>query len=118
MSFPLFYRRPVVLNAQRHADIWIEEDGHQFSFARQTNAVRINMQEFVSASSEYPVVFVRGGKSWFPVAILGLRDKTNNFVSADGRWLGDYTPAYVRRYPFALVATGEGDNRLCVDAGL
>ncbi|MGC3964513.1 MAG: SapC family protein [Rhodocyclaceae bacterium] len=116
MSFPLFYRRPVVLNALRHADIWIEEDGHQFSFARQTNAVRINMQEFVSASAEYPVVFVRGDKSWFPVAILGLRDHTNDFVSADGRWLGDYTPAYVRRYPFAFATTSDGQTRLCVDS--
>jgi hypothetical protein len=52
------------------------------------------------------------------VAVLGAGDRGNAFVDHEGSWMPDcYIPAYVRRYPFALVREHAGAERmlLCAD---
>jgi SapC len=54
-----------------------------------------------------PILFVPDAKQQpSPVALLGLRRDENLFVEADGRWSGNYIPAFVRRYPFVLIESG------------
>ncbi len=110
---PLFYRRIEPLSTQRHAGLRLM-DGDA-SFASATPYVPIVVGELSAAARDYPVVFAPG--SGQPLAILAL-EQTNLFVE-DGRWQPDsYVPAYVRRYPFAFVATGkEGEFALAIDAG-
>ncbi len=58
-----------------------------------------------------------GGKT-VPVVILGLQPGQNYFVAPDGRWVGLYTPAALRGYPFRLGRTnaaGENNFALLVD---
>jgi hypothetical protein len=37
-----------------------------------------------------------------PIALVGIRENENLLVDENGKWLGDYIPAFVRRYPFVL----------------
>lgn len=96
-----FYQQPVVLDRQVHRHLRLRDAGA--GFARQSQAVPLLAAEFASACLEYPIVFARGSDGqWLALAVMGLREGTNAFVDAQGRWLGRYAPASIRRYPFIL----------------
>jgi hypothetical protein len=61
------------------------------------------------------VVFTRLGGKTVPVAMLGLRERENLFVDAEGRWLGRYVPAFMRRYPFVLAELPGQNLGVCID---
>lgn len=109
---PLFYRRPVPLSAQAHAQ-WRLKDGN-LAFAVGTNSVPLVTGEFALASRSYPIVFAAEDAA--PLALLGL-ERGNLFV-ADSQWSeGHYVPAYVRRYPFVFIRTEHPQGfALAIDA--
>ncbi|MEG3086713.1 SapC family protein [Sphingomonas sp. PB4P5] len=111
-GLPLFYRKPEPLSAEAHAD-WRLLDGDE-AFAGGTAFVPILTSEIVAAARDYPIVFTADTTT--PIAVLGL-EQANLFVQ-DGQWDDTvYVPAYVRRYPFAFMATREPDGfRLAIDA--
>lgn len=113
--------------AQAHSNLYqslavLDKDRHQghrcapvkdWGIARDMNAVFVSALEFGDVAREYPIAFVpidqddQGRPVVTPVALLGLRDRDNVYVSADGRWDASYLPAFLRRYPFAYVRTGD-----------
>ena len=92
------------------------------AFCRNLNAIALSLAEFSAAARDYPVVFASldEGRSFAPVALLGLEPGSNLFVDAAGQWARDaYVPAFVRRYPFCiskLYVDGEprGERVVCV----
>lgn len=111
MAELLFYRAPVLLDRTRHAGLRYTPSA-DFSFARDVNSVPLLGVEFFEASRSLPVVFAddaQGRK--FPLALLSLANNHNTQLSTDGKWAGGYTPAFVRRYPFALT----DDKNVCFD---
>ncbi len=113
---PLFYKNPVPLMLDKHAEAAIKAD-MGFGFSKDTNSVPITMPEFAEVSKHYPIVFAATAGSE-PVAVLGLEDRKNVFVKGE-EWAEDkYIPAYVRRYPFAFMEAGsDADSKLllCID---
>lgn len=98
---PLFYRNPEPVSPETHGALRLKEAG--FGFASSTNAVPLVGAEFPQAAHDYPVVFAP--EDGWPVALLGLTAQ-NAFVDEAGAWAPDtYIPAYVRRYPFAFIAS-------------
>jgi len=112
-GLPPFYRDPRPLSREAHAG-WrlIEGDA---GFAADAAFVPVVAAEFARAGQSYPVVFAM--PEAVPVAVLGLEQR--NLFVRDGQWAeANYVPAYVRRYPFGFVATGEaGSFILAIDAG-
>lgn len=105
-TLPLFYREPVVLHSEAHAN-WRLKDGDLY-FAARTPYVPIVAGEIAEASRSYPVVFA--GESVLPVVMLGLAEGENLFVE-DRAWAREhYVPAYVRRYPFGFVSVPGSDR--------
>ena len=47
--------------------------------------------------------------------LVGLRSGVNACVDTDGKWRGDYVPAYLRRHPFILGEVEGSDPLVCVD---
>lgn len=116
MTNLLFYQKPVPLNKNEHQNKKISSEERSFAFAGKTNSVIVAGVEFSEAAKEYPIVFAPAGESVIPVALLGLRNEENLFVSEDGQWDARYIPAFVRRYPFVLATTGEANQRvICID---
>ncbi len=117
---PIFYRRPRPLNSEidRGKSLRLAPD---HSFARGTNSLVLNGGEFSLAMRFYPIVFSLA-EPVSAFAVVGLVDKENLFVGADGRWVPEaYVPAYVRRYPFILMEQpGSSELIVCFDeeAGL
>ncbi|MFT5175331.1 MAG: hypothetical protein ACI8W7_003521 [Gammaproteobacteria bacterium] len=111
----LFYEQATPLSKERHAK-WAVELGRNYAFARSTNSVPLTRVEFARAAKEYPIVFAGPEAEPFPLVILGLADRQNLFIAADGGWSGDYVPAFVRRYPFVFTSLDDGQTfTLCVD---
>ena len=72
---------------------------------RNLTALPLSYTEFGAACRDYPIAFIgsEGGRQFVAMALLGLENQQNLFVTADGAWdPGVYLPAYVRRYPFCM----------------
>lgn len=111
------YRSIEPLDPVRHGDLAISPDVN-FDFARRTHIVPLTAVEFVPAARHYPILF-NDDEALSPVALVGVEARRNLFIETDGHWAeGCYMPAFVRRYPFALLRAGEGaksELQLCVD---
>ena len=78
---------------------------------RSVNAIPLSYAEIALASRDYPIAFVSGDgeRSFLAMAILGLEDRQNLFVSDTGAWdTSTYVPAYVRRHPFCMAKVTAG----------
>ena len=114
---PLFYKNIVPLSSINHKNHYIEYSDN-YNFAKSTNSTYIANIEFVKAAREYPIVFaVEKDQSVYPVVLLGLDKDQNLFIDKKGKWLANYIPAYVRRYPFILARTETYDDNytICID---
>ena len=112
---PLFYEKPLPLDAKAHAD-WALKQNFGFGFTQGVNAVPINLIEMPQICHFYPIAFSPDGNAT-PVAILGLRDGENLFIHNDNTWeMATYIPAYIRRYPFIFSEIpGKDQLTLCID---
>ncbi len=114
---PLFYKNIVPLSKEKHSNLYITPV-ENYKHTKDTNSLYIAAIEFLKASREYPIVFAMSNSDEiFPAVLLGLRGNQNLYVNARGKWLADYIPAYVRRYPFILASGGndEGNFAVCID---
>lgn len=112
------------LDRQNHRLLRLNKYIHDnYTPAEGMNALFLNAVEFIDASREYPIVFVRSGeggegeavKDVAPMAVLGLKRGENLFLGAGGTWSADYVPASLRAYPFALVRSDENNYLVCFD---
>lgn len=113
----LFYSQPEPLSPQMHGKLGVNRTDKPYDFVAETNVVPMTVMEFSAASLSYPIIFV--GEEKTPLAVMGLRQGENLFVSETGHFRVDaYIPGFVRRYPFVF-ANDEPNNRmvLCIDRG-
>jgi hypothetical protein len=111
---PLFYNQVTAISHQNHHDCHVDP-GENYLFSKSTNSVPLGVAEFVKAAVHYPIVFLAQNSEVSPVAIIGLKAKTNVWVDESGQWLNNYVPAYIRRYPYIAVKTSENEYTLCID---
>jgi hypothetical protein len=111
MAELLFYREPTLLDRAGHAALRYAPST-DFGFSKDANSVPLLALEFFEASRSLPVLFADDAQGRrFPLALLSLANAHNAQLGSDGRWTGSYTPAFLRRYPFAL----DGDKNVCFD---
>ena len=111
----LFYEKPEPLSAQVHGGLGVNRTAKPYGFVARTNLVPLTVAEFIGAGLSFPIIFL--GDAKVPLAVMGLRQNENLFVSPSGEFRVDaYIPSFVRRYPFVF-ANDEGSDRmvLCVD---
>lgn len=98
-----------------HAQLrWKRYDNYHF--AAQDAIVPLVVHELAKACMTLPVAFIQQDGHFILAAVQGLQSGQNLFVAPDGRWVGPYTPAAYRTYPFALATTENDQLLLCVDA--
>lgn len=74
----------------------------------------VTPDEFRSLQADYPILFQPDGSgSFLPVALFGLEQGDNLFLSAKG-WDADYLPLSMQRMPFSIGIAGE-ELRIMVD---
>ncbi len=112
------FQKVVPVNSQAHANKRVKEIA-SFEFASKFHIAYLTMQEFTRAASIFPIVFLEDKEKdeFRPVALLGLTPGQNLFVDSTGKWLASYIPAVIRRYPFTLTPSSDGQFVVCIDEG-
>lgn len=117
---PFGYKDIVPLN--RSQKIRLLKPGEMPEFARDLNAIPISYTEFALVARDYPIVFSSGdgGRSFAPVAVLGMSAGQNLYCSGAAWAPGVYVPAYARRHPFCMArvklnAVEQQDRLICVE---
>jgi len=102
------YRDPQMLDVKQHRNKRLKVPDN-YAVARTMHAAFLTATEFPQTCVETPIIFVRtgeqqGGKPVVSsVALLGLVAGENLCVDEQGRWLGHYVPAFIRRFPFVSI---------------
>lgn len=111
----LIYESAVPVSATSHTGVSVESNS-SYAFSAGINAVPLMAVEFPRAVAEYAVVFAADGDEVMPVAVLGIRNEQNLYLSSDAHWKADYIPAFIRRYPFVFSSSADGKSlTLCID---
>ena len=124
MSMQKLFKKVAPLSKERHSDTFLET-GTGYDFAREMSFVPAVVIEFSDLVSDYTFAFIEKGSdpnNYFVeevgvVALLGLKEKENLYIKADGSWAADYVPAMLRQYPFAAMIGKEGGEErriLCI----
>ncbi|MGM9484029.1 SapC family protein [Roseateles sp. NT4] len=120
MSNPPMYGELLPLDREVHKNLKLDTAQSVVSRVADQNSVFLAAVEFGDACKEFPIVFVRAGQASpdgkqavAPLAVLGLKAGSNLFVDGD-KWTGNYVPAYVRRYPFAMARLDEKTDNMAV----
>lgn len=118
MTKQLFiYDNVVPLNREVHKEHSVAKI-NDMGFAANVNAIPVMDVEFLQTAAEMPILFTKVADGYLCLAMLGAEKDKNAFVTEDGKWDGQYVPAFFRRYPFVFAKTGEDDTlTLCIDEG-
>jgi hypothetical protein len=111
----LFYLQPEPLSNELHGKLGVNPVEKPYAFVGGSHVVPLTVTEFAPAALSYPVVFL--GETKQPVAVMGLRQAENLYVSPAGDFRPEaYIPAYIRRYPFVFANdAAAGRLILCID---
>ncbi|MGH8371104.1 MAG: SapC family protein [Gammaproteobacteria bacterium] len=121
IATPPGYSKLVALDTKKHRGLGVVS--RRQGFAAALNSVYLAAAEFIQAARHYPIVFAQDTMNgeFLPLAVTGLEQDINLFVTGDGTWLSDvYIPAFVRCWPFygvRITGGGAKPNELliCVD---
>ncbi|WP_346796488.1 SapC family protein [Halomonas sp. Bachu 37] len=92
----------------------------RYFFAAQDVVAPVVMAELSHLLTSMPLAFVhKSADAPFQlVAVQSLQSGLNVYVAPDGRWLGQYVPAFYRSYPFRMMPIEDTERTaLCVDQG-
>lgn len=113
------YQQLVPVSKDKHARKKVKRID-SFAFASRFQLASVMAHEFSRAAAIYPIVFVEDKEQgeYMPVVLMGIEEGENLYVDDSGRWHASYIPAVIRRYPFALAATGQANQfTVCIDEG-
>ncbi len=111
----LIYSNVTALNRRDHSELAYKPTD-RFDFTREINAAPVMLGEIAVASTEFAIVFADAGEVPMPAALFGVNVNANLFVGPDGKWLANYLPAFLRRWPFVFSTDESGQTlTLCID---
>jgi hypothetical protein len=104
------------INSSTHKKIKIKNNAN-FIQSKHKHFAPVVVQEFVAASQEFPIVFVKDSETgqFNAIALLGLKPQENLFYN-DNAWQASYTPQSLTLYPFVIHQDKGSDSAvLCFD---
>ena len=107
----------VPLDSAKHKELFIQVD-QNYPHIADKNMVPLVASEFLSASTNFPIVFVKQQETgqFKAVALFGF-STGENLVFNNGKVFTNYIPVNIRRYPFAVGGESAQDSNLvlCLD---
>jgi len=102
------------ISSTQHGDVKIK-DNATLAQSKNRHFAPVVVQEFVPASQEFPVIFIKDSETgtFRSIALLGLKPEENLFY-ADDAWQATYKPEGLTLSPF-LLNQGEDTSLLCLD---
>ncbi|MBB1506812.1 MAG: hypothetical protein ACJAVX_002188 [Pseudoalteromonas rhizosphaerae] len=104
-----------VFNVEKHKGQYVKVDAN-FSHIKDQHVVPITPIEIAKVALNFPVCFMKSSDEnpFKMVAILGLESGRNVFYN-DGHFKAMYVPQHVKKHPFTLAKTPEGQVFLAVE---
>jgi len=101
----------VALRPSEHSNLgFIQRTG--WGHAAGLSVVGVSVHEISKLMPEYVLGFIQQGESYSLIAMLGNGTR-NCYLSPESKWIGDYVPALLRAYPFAMLPH-EDKKLLCI----
>lgn len=104
------------INSNSHGKIKVKNNP-SFIQSKDKHFAPIVVQEFIGASQDFPIVFIKDADTggFNAVVLLGLKPKNNLFYD-EKSWKAGYVPQALTLYPFMIHQDGSSDNALlCFD---
>lgn len=76
------------------------------SFAADKALIPLHAGELAKAAATMPLALIKEHREWRLVGVCGIETGHNLFIK-DVKWLGNYKPAWLSSWPFAVVTVGE-----------
>lgn len=105
---------PVPLRNNIHAKLKVVESGDYRRY-KENHLVPIVIQDFFTLAAEFPLVFVKIGKTdeFIPVAMMGLREGQNLYCQTE-QYKGAVIPVSFGNAPFTIARVDENSDQLIV----
>ncbi|MUH73079.1 SapC family protein [Psychrosphaera haliotis] len=103
------------LHNETHKDVKLGKI-KDVSDLKEQHALGLVVQEFTQACGEFPIVFLKDpkGDRYFPVAMMGVEQGTNVFVTEDGKWDATYMPARYTHKPLSVIPHKDDKNKFAI----
>lgn len=109
------YSKPALLTKKDHADMGLSRPDRPFDFVKSIKGLPLVANEIQTAQKHFPVIF-SDLENPVLIAVVGIVDEKNLFVSDNGEWdQNSYIPSYARCHPFALAAKTKEDFAVVID---
>jgi len=105
------YKKLTVLDKKAHQNLKVKPM-KDLNFAKSVAFVPILAKEVELVGKNFPIVFT-ADKNPLIVALVSLGGE-NLAINHDGKWISEYVPAFIRKYPFALTSTKDNPNQKVV----
>jgi len=102
------------ISSTQHGDIKIKAND-TLAQSKNRHFAPVVVQEFVPASQEFPIVFIKDSETgtFRSIVLLGLKPEENLFYDQEA-WQATYKPEGLTLSPF-LLSQGEDSSVLCMD---
>jgi len=102
------YKNLVVLDKEKHKNLKVSPF-QNLLFAKDTTTLSLTYKEVGVIAKSYPVVFSNNEDNSF--AVLVSLGQMNLAIDTQGRWIGEYIPMTIRKYPFSVIQNGEDKDK-------
>lgn len=104
----------IAVSKTAHGDLYWKPREHFHMFSNEIIAPVVP-SEMGKLLADYVLGFVQENGLYRAIAILGIEQGSNLFVSEEGKWQSNYVPAAYRGFPFGLGKGEDGDHVFCIE---
>ncbi|PIF04243.1 MAG: hypothetical protein CSA86_02680 [Arcobacter sp.] len=104
----IMYKNLQVLDKEKHKDLKISSLS-DLNFAKHAPFIQISINEAILVGATFPIVFTSEENSKL-VALVSLGGDSLA-INNEGKWITQYVPSFLRKYPFSLASTKENTER-------
>jgi putative transposase len=93
------YKNLQLLDKEKHKALKVSPMSDLF-FAKELNSIPVMLNEVANVSQTFPVVFSKGENANL-ISLISI-GSGNLAVNPEGKWITNYLPIALRKYPFAI----------------
>lgn len=102
------YQKLVVLDKNTHKELKVLPLDN-LNFAKNSTFIPIVVQEVGQVGATFPVVFT-GDETPTLISLVGF-NTDSLAINNDGKWISNYVPSFLRRYPFSIASNPEKNEQ-------
>jgi len=102
------YKKLVVLDKNNHKNLRVKSMS-DLNFAKGNAFIPVVANEVAPIGNAFPIVFTSEENPSL-VALVSLGGDSLA-INNDGKWITNYAPSFIRKYPFAIASTKENPNQ-------